>query len=140
MRRPELNPLELALLAGGVQRSCTLRILDEIEDHLLDAASDARAAGLSATEAEATALAALGQHAAIVAAACARRELLEWDRRWPRLAYGLRTAAEFGLLPIVPFDYVAAHGSTIMRWSLAASMAGMLTCGLLLGLRSVLLG
>jgi hypothetical protein len=140
MRRPELKPLELALLAGGVQRSCILRILDEIDDHLMDAASDARAAGLSADDAEATALAALGQNTAIAAAACARRELLEWDRRWPRLAVGLRTAAEFGQLPVVPFGYVAAHGSTIMRWSVAASLAGMLTCGLLLGMHSMLLG
>jgi hypothetical protein len=139
MPKFELESLERALRAAGIEAACAVRMRCEIEDHLIEAAQDAEAAGLDPHEAQAVALAALGTESAIVKMACEWTELLEWGRRWPRLANGLKTLAGIGQLPAIPIVYLTAHGQTIVRWSVSASLASMFTCALLLAMRTALI-
>ncbi len=125
MPRRELEELRRALLQNGVLPFYAQRTVRELDEHWDDLERDALAAGLSSEEAHRRARAMLGSTATIAAAVLARRELLVWNRRWPRLASCMRSAAAVGSLPTVPLSYCVEHRPEIARWSTAVGGATM---------------
>jgi hypothetical protein len=139
MRDAQFESLRLELLESGVARSYVERTIVELREHCTDLESDALAAGLSLEEAERAARATLGSDRAIAAAILARRELLAFDARWPRVAHCLHSAAVIGTLPGLPLIYCIEHRPQLARWSFAFGAAITLMGSVLAGLNWLIL-
>jgi hypothetical protein len=137
MPAPDLNlkNLERLLLEGGATRWCVYRTIQEIKDHYCDIELDVLDDGVPAAEAAAIARSAIGDERAIAAAVLANADLLVWSRRWPRVAGTANRFCYWALLPVAPVVYCANHGSGIARWGVSASLAALVTGGILLSLR-----
>jgi hypothetical protein len=135
MPKPEFRALEEALLAANVAPRYVYRTIQELSEHFEDIESDALACGLSHEESRAVAKSAIGCDAAIVAAAQSRPELQTWPSRWPRSAETLTVITYYLILPIAPLVYCIQHGNTIARWSASASLAALVTGGLLFSMQ-----
>ncbi len=135
MSKPRFERLKRALLDGGVAGRYVQRTVLELQDHYTDIENEALAAGLSAHDAARQARAALGSEKSIAAVVIAHTELRDWTHRWPRAARYARTAVLLIVLPVVPVLYCAYRGPSIARWSISASLALLLTGGLLLGMQ-----
>ena len=129
--RAPFESMRLELLQGGVSPIYVERTIIELSEHYEDLERDALDAGLSKEEAERVARTALGGEQALTAAVLARPELLSWSRRWPTLAFCVRSAAAIGVLPALPVLYCVDRGQFIARWGGALSGA-LLIVGLLL--------
>jgi hypothetical protein len=125
--------LKLTLQKGGVAPVYIDRTLLELEEHYADLEQDAIAAGLSRDEAARVAHAALGTERAIAEAVLARRELLEWSLRYPRVASCVRSATTIGLMPGMPVMFCVEHRPELTRWA-AAVMAAATFVGAVLSL------
>ena len=124
--------LRLELRNCGVAPVYVERTIVELGEHYADLESAALAAGLSAEEAARTALATLGSERAIAAAILARKELLTFSARWPRVANCLHSAATIGTIPGLPLMFCLEHRPELARWGVALGLAttfmgGMLT-------------
>jgi hypothetical protein len=126
MRERQLESLRLELLKGGVTPFYVERTIAELGEHYADLEIAALAAGLTAEEAARTASDALGDERAIVAATLARRELLTFSTRWPRVATCLNSAAAIGALPGAPLLFCIEHRPELARWGAAVSLAATL--------------
>ena len=129
--RTQLDLLKIELLRGGVAPVYVERTLLELREHCEDLENDALASGVDPQEAERRALAQLGSVESIAAAVLERRELLVWQRRWPRTAWCLRSAATLAALPGLPVVYCIDRGAEIARWGAAVGSAIVLVSTLL---------
>jgi hypothetical protein len=87
---PELfNELRERLLRAGVAPRHVRRYLDELADHLEDLRAEGERAGLGRPDAEAAALARLGQVDDLARAMTERRQFQSWFARAPWIAFGL---------------------------------------------------
>jgi hypothetical protein len=134
MPEPRFERLRLELRRRGVATVYVDRTITELEEHYADLEDAARAAGLSPAEAAATASAALGDERAIVAAVLARRELLAWSTRYPRIANCLHSAAVIGTLPGLPLMFCIEHRPKLARWGAALGLATTVVGSILTGL------
>jgi hypothetical protein len=130
----EFTALKLALARGGVAPLYIRRAILELGDHHADLESDALAAGMSSDAAARYAEEALGSEESIAAAILARAELIDWSRRWPRVASCLRSAAILGALPGVPVTFCVDHGPGIARWGASFGLAMVVVSTLLFSL------
>jgi hypothetical protein len=126
--------LKVELLRGGVAPVYVERTILELGEHYTDLRSDALAAGMSDEEAACNAWSMLGSEQSIAAAILGRPELLAWDRRWPRIAVCLRSAATLGALPGLPVVFCVDHRPDIARWGGAIGAAMLLVGSILAGL------
>jgi hypothetical protein len=125
----QFEALRLELLRGGTAPAYVERTVLELSEHYADLESDARAAGLDPIEAELRALEQLGDPRVIAAAVLARPELLAWDKRWPRFACCVHSAAVIGTIPGLPLVYCLEHRPELARWSAALGLATVLVGG-----------
>jgi hypothetical protein len=123
MRDARFESLRLELLRSGVTPAYVERTIVELSEHQDDLERAALAAGFSADEAARNARAVLGDERAIAAAIVARRELLTFSTRWPRVAHCLQSAATLGSLPGLPLVYCIEHRPELARWSVAFGAA-----------------
>lgn len=138
MPEPGFDSLQRSLLESGIAPRCVRRIVVEVGEHYDDLWQEGLDRGLTADEATAEARARLGSEASIVSAASVRPELLCWAHRWPRTARWLSACAMVVVLPAVPVVYCVYQGPTIVRWSVSASLASLLTGTMLLLLHSMI--
>jgi hypothetical protein len=129
--RAQFESMRLELLRGGVSPVYVERTIIELSEHYEDLVCDALDAGLSSEEAARIARTAIGNEQTLAAAVLARPELLSWSRRWPTLAYCVRSAAAIGVLPALPVLYCVDRGQFLARWCGALSGA-IVIVGLLL--------
>jgi hypothetical protein len=108
MPRHSLENVRLQLLRAGISPGQVNRYVRELRDHLSDLIARERAAGLSASDAEAKAVALLGTDTQLVQAML--------DRGPPRSLAAKAPWATFGVLPLVIFIVVTA---LLARLSLA---------------------
>jgi hypothetical protein len=118
--------LRLELLRSGVTPAYVERTILELAEHYTDLESGALASGLCAEEAARVALAAIGNERAIAAAILARRELLTFSTRYPRVAQYLHSAATIGTLPGLPLMFCIEHRPELARWVAAVGLAATL--------------
>jgi hypothetical protein len=130
----QFEALRLELLRGGVAPVYVERTVVELAEHYADLETAALAAGQSEDEAAQTARATLGDPHAIAAAVLARRELLGFDARYPRVAHCLHSAAALGAIPGLPLMYCIEHRPELARWGAALGLATTLVGGLLAAL------
>jgi hypothetical protein len=121
--RPQFEALELELQRGGIAKIYIDRTLRELGDHYDDLERAARDAGYSADDAADVARKHLGNHVVIAAAVLAQPQLMSWSRRWPTVAFCMRSAAAIGVLPVRPMHYVAGRGDELARWGGAIGAA-----------------
>lgn len=138
MPEPRFSELEQQLLTGGVEPRYVQRTMQELRDHYSDIERDWLESGADPEEAARRAQNALGDERTLAAAVLARPELLDWRYAWPRTAACLDSVTLLVVLPAVPVAYCAYRGPLIARWSASVSLAALVTAGLLLGLRSML--
>lgn len=119
----QFEALRLELLRGGTAPVYVERTLIELTEHYADLEDDARAAGLAPAEAERRAREQIGDDHAIAAAVLARPELLAWNKRWPRVAYCVHSAAAIGTIPGLPLVYCFEHRPELARWGAALGLA-----------------
>ena len=124
--RPQFEALKLELQRGGIAKIYIDRTLRELDDHYDDLERAARDAGYSADDAADVARKHLGNHVVIAAAVLAQPRLMSWSRRWPAVAFCMRSAAAIGGLPALPVLYVAGRSDGIARWSGAIGVALLL--------------
>jgi hypothetical protein len=127
----QFESLKIELLRGGVAPNYVERTILELSEHYEDLENDALATGLAKEKAARVALAQLGSAESIAAAVLAQRELLVWQRRWPRTASCLKSAATIVALPGLPVVYCLDRGAEIARWSAALGSALVLVSALL---------
>jgi hypothetical protein len=126
MRDAGLESLRLELLRGGVNPLYVDRTIVELGEHYADLESAALAAGQTPADAARGAAAALGNQGELAAAILARRELLTFRTRWPRVAHCLHSVAAIGALPGLPLLYCIEHRPELARWSAAVGVAAAL--------------
>ena len=131
MPDPQLEALRLELRKCGVAPVYVERTIVELCEHYADLESAALAAGLSAEEAARTARAALGSERAIAAAILARKELLTFSARWPRIANCLHSAATIGTIPGLPLLFFIEHRPELARWGVSLGLATTFMGGML---------
>lgn len=85
----QFNELRERLLRAGVAPRHVRRYLAELGDHLADLKADERKAGRSRAEAEAAAMARLGDVDELAQAMIGQRELQSWSVRAPWAAFGV---------------------------------------------------
>jgi hypothetical protein len=134
MPSPQFNELKLELLRGGVAPFYVRRAILELSEHYTDLESDALAAGMASGEAARYAQALLGREESLAAAILAHAELLDWSRRWPRVALWLRSATMIASLPGVPVMFCVDNGSGIARWGASLALATLVVGSLLFSL------
>lgn len=122
--------LRLELLRGGAAPLYVERTLRELLEHYTDLEHDAHAAGLDSEAAMRRACEQLGEPREIAAAILARPELLAWDKRWPRLACCVHSAAVIGTIPGLPLVYCFEHRPQLARWGMALGLATALVGGM----------
>jgi hypothetical protein len=125
----QFEALRLELLRGGAAPVYVERTVLELLEHYTDLEHDARAAGLDSEAAERRACEQLGEHRAIAAAVLARPELLAWDKRWPRVATCVHSAAVIGTIPGLPLVFCLEHRPELTRWGVALGLATALVGG-----------
>ena len=128
MPDPRLEALRLELRKCGVAPLYVERTIVELSEHYADLESAALAAGLSAEDAARTARAALGSERTIATAVLARRELLTFSARWPRLANCVHSAAT---IPGLPLMFCIEHRPELARWGVALGLATTFMGGML---------
>jgi hypothetical protein len=121
--RPRFEALELELQRGGIAKTYIDRTLLELGDHYDDLERAALDAGHSPDDAAELARTHLGDHVVIAAAVLAQRRLMSWSRRWPTVAFCMRSAVAIGVLPARPVLYVAGRGDELARWGGAIGAA-----------------
>jgi hypothetical protein len=121
--RAQFEALRLELRRGGIAKVYIERTLRELGDHYEDLERAALDAGRSDEEAAQVARAQLGAPTVIAAAVLARPELRCWSRRWPAIAFCVRSAAAIGVLPALPVIYIAGRSDEIARWGGAIGAA-----------------
>jgi hypothetical protein len=129
--RPDFDALRTLLLQRGVAPFYARRTVNELADHYDDLENDALSAGLAPGDAADVARAQLGCAEAIATAILTRRELLDFDHRWPRVAGYLKSAAAVGALPGVPVTFCIDHNREIALWGSAVGSASVLMTSLL---------
>lgn len=122
----QFESLRLELLQSGVSPVYVDRTILELAEHCADLESAALASGSSAEEARRIARASLGNEQSIAAAILARRELLCFSRRHPRVAQCLLSAAAIGALPGAPLLFCIEHRPELARWGAAIGAAALL--------------
>jgi len=128
--RVGFEALGLELQRGGIAKIYVERTLRELADHYDDLERAALAAGCSRDEAARLASGQLGSADVIASAVLARPELRCWSRRWPTVAFCVRSAAAIGVLPALPVLLVAGRRDDIARWGGAIGVALVLVCSL----------
>jgi hypothetical protein len=123
--------LRLELLRSGVDPRYVDRTVVELGEHYDDLEREALAAGLPANEAAANARVILGDERLIAGAVLARRELLRFSTRWPRVAHCPHSAAVIGTLPGMPLLFCIEHRPQLARWGVALSVATTIMGGML---------
>ena len=121
--RPQFEALKLELQRGGIAKIYIDRTLRELRDHYDDLERAALDAGYSANAAAEVAQTHLGNHVVIAAAVLAQPRLKSWSRRWPTVAFCMRSAAAIGVLPARPMLYVAGRSDELARWGGAIGAA-----------------
>jgi hypothetical protein len=127
----QFEELRVELTRGGVAPLYVERTLLELEEHYADLESAALAAGFGADEAARRAREALGDAHAIASAVLARRELLCFQARHPRVANCLHSAAAIGAIPGLPLMYCIEHRPELARWGVSLGLAVTLVGGML---------
>jgi hypothetical protein len=127
----EFEALRLELRKCGVVPVYVERTIVELGEHYADLEAAALAAGQSAEEAARTARTALGSERAIAAAILARRELLTFSARWPRVANCLHSAATIGTIPGLPLLFCIEHRPELARWGVSLGLATTFMGGML---------
>lgn len=131
MPETQFETLRLELLRGGVAPVYIERTLDELGEHYVDLEAAALASGATPAEAAVRAHEALGTAELIAAAVLARPELLAWNKRWPRVAHCLESAAAIGAAPGIPLVYCMEHRPELARWGAALGVAAVFVSGIL---------
>jgi hypothetical protein len=121
--RPQFEALKLELQRGGIAKVYIDRTLRELSDHYDDLELAALDAGYSTDDAARVAQTHLGNHVVIAAAVLAQPRLKCWSRRWPAVAFCMRSAAAIGVLPARPMLYVAGRSDELARWGGAIGAA-----------------
>ena len=128
----ELHQFEQYLLRAGVARRFATRASLEIRDHFDDLVCDARADGMTESQAKDCAADRLGYLRDIADAMLCRPELRVWTQRYPKLARICLPVAYIALLPTTPLFAGVARAQDLARWGVCMMLGAAITAVMLL--------